>query len=38
MSPAERVAGMYRGDLNLPQCLAWAARYPEQVPLVNGEW
>jgi hypothetical protein len=38
MSPAERVAAMYRGDLNLVQCLAWAARYPEQVPVLNGEW
>jgi predicted lysophospholipase L1 biosynthesis ABC-type transport system permease subunit len=38
MSPAERVAVMYRGDLSLLQCLAWAARYPEQVPLLNGEW
>jgi hypothetical protein len=38
MSSAERVAAMYRGDLNLRQCLAWAARYPEQVPLLNGEW
>jgi hypothetical protein len=38
MSPAERVAAMYRGDLSVFQCLAWAARYPEQVPLLNGEW
>jgi hypothetical protein len=38
MSPAERVAAMHRGDLSLFQCLAWAARYPEQVPLLNGEW
>jgi len=38
LTPAERVAAMYRGDLNLFQCLAWAARYPDQVPLLNGEW
>jgi hypothetical protein len=38
MSPAERVAAVYRGDLTLYQCLAWAARYPEQVPTLNGEW
>jgi hypothetical protein len=38
MSPAERVAAMYRGDLTLFQRLAWAARYPEQVPTLNGEW
>ena len=38
MTPAERVAAMYRGDLNLFQCLTWAARHPDQVPLLNGEW
>jgi hypothetical protein len=38
MSPAERTAAMYRGDLTLRQCLAWAARHPEQVPTLNGEW
>jgi hypothetical protein len=38
MTPAERVAAMYRGDLTLHQCLAWAARYPKQVPTLNGEW
>jgi hypothetical protein len=38
LSPAERAAAMYRGDLTLHQCLAWAARYPEEVPTLNGEW
>ena len=38
MTPAERLAAMYRGDLNLFQCLTWAARHPDQVPLLNGEW
>src|SRR3954462_59545 len=38
MSPAERVAAMYGGDLTLYQCLAWAARYLEEVPTLNGEW
>jgi hypothetical protein len=38
MSPAERITAMYRGDLTLNQCLAWAARYPEEVPTLNGEW
>jgi hypothetical protein len=38
MTPAERVAAMRRGDLTLEQCCAWAARYPRQVPLVNGEF
>ena len=38
MTAAERVAAMYRGDLTLCQCLAWAARYPDEVPTLNGEW
>jgi len=38
MSPPERVAAMYRGDLTLSQCLAWAARHPEEVFTLNGEW
>lgn len=38
MTPAQRVAAMRRGELNLFQCAAWAARYPEQVPLLNGEF
>jgi hypothetical protein len=38
MTPAQRVAAMRRGKLTLEQCAAWAARYPEQVPIVNGEF
>jgi hypothetical protein len=38
MTAAERVAAMYRGDLTLFQCMAWAARYPDEVPTLNGEW
>jgi hypothetical protein len=38
MTPAERVAAMRRGDLTLEQCCAWAARYPKQVPLIDGEF
>jgi len=38
MTPAQRVAAMRRGELTLEQCAAWAARYPEQVPLLNGEF
>lgn len=38
MMPAQRVAAMRRGELNLLQCSAWAARYPDQVPLLNGEF
>ena len=38
MTPIERVAAMRRGELSLEQCAAWAARYPEQMPLLNGEF
>jgi hypothetical protein len=38
MTPAQRIAAMRRGELTLEQCAAWAARYPEQVPLLNGEF
>jgi hypothetical protein len=38
MSAQERVGAMRRGELSLEQCAAWAARHPEQVPLVNGEF
>jgi hypothetical protein len=38
MTPGQRLAAMRRGELTLEQCSAWAARYPEQVPIVNGEF
>jgi hypothetical protein len=38
MNPKQRIAAMRRGELSLEQCAAWAARYPEQVPLINGEF
>jgi hypothetical protein len=38
MTPAQRVAAMRRGTLTLEQCAAWAARHPDQVPLLNGEF
>jgi hypothetical protein len=38
MTPAQRVAAMRRGELSLEQCAAWAARHPEQVPLLDGEF
>lgn len=37
MTPAQRVAAMYRGELTIEQTLAWAARHPDQVPAVNGD-
>lgn len=38
MTVAQRIAAMRRGELTLEQCAARAARYPEQVPLLNGEF
>jgi hypothetical protein len=38
MTPAQRVTAMRRGELTLEQCSAWAARHPEQVPLLSGEF
>ncbi|HEX4836951.1 MAG TPA: hypothetical protein VFV03_00280 [Solirubrobacteraceae bacterium] len=38
MTPPQRVAAMRRGELTLEQCAAWAARHPDQVPILNGEF
>lgn len=38
MTPAEREAAMWRGDLSFDQCCAWAQRAPHEVPLINGEF
>jgi hypothetical protein len=38
MTSMERLAAMRRGELSLEQCSAWAACYPEQMPLLNGEF
>lgn len=38
MTPQQRVAAMRRGELTLEQCAAWAARHPDQVPILNGEF
>jgi hypothetical protein len=38
MTPAQRIAAMRRGELTLEQCAAWAARFPDQVPLLGGEF
>jgi hypothetical protein len=38
MTVAQRVAAMRRGKLTLEQCSACAARYPEQAPLLGGEF
>ena len=38
MTPMERVTAMRAGRLSLFQCCAWAARRPDQVPILNGEF
>ena len=38
MSAEQREQAMYRRELTLTQCCEWAARRPEEVPLLNGEF
>ena len=38
MTASQRINAMRKGELSLEQCAAWAARYSEQVPLLNGEF
>jgi hypothetical protein len=38
MTAEQRVAAMYAGELSLADCLAWAARFPDEPPTINGEW
>ena len=38
MTVEQRIAAMRRGELTMTQLFAWAARYPEQVPLIDGEF
>ncbi len=38
MSAAARRAAYERGDLTRPELFAWAALFPEEVPLVQGEY
>ena len=38
MSAEQRVQAMREGELSLEQCAAWAARYPEQVPMLGREF
>jgi hypothetical protein len=37
MSPRERLQAYRSGALTRRECTLWAARYPEEAPLVNGE-
>jgi hypothetical protein len=38
MSPADRVAAMWRGDLTLFQLSQWSSRSQHEVPLLGGEF
>ncbi len=38
MTPAQRITAMRTGRLSLQQCCEWAARRPDEVPLINGEF
>jgi hypothetical protein len=38
MSPAERIAAMWRGDLTLYQLTRWSSRAQHEVPLLGGEF
>jgi hypothetical protein len=38
MSPAQRVAAMWRGDLTLFQLTRWSSRASHEVPLLVGEF
>lgn len=37
MSEHQRLAAYRQGELNRAELHSWAALYPEEVPLVNGE-
>ena len=38
MTAAERRTAMYSGQLTYSECCAWAARYRDEVPTLNGEY
>ncbi len=38
MSPTEREAAMWRGELTNAQLWEWARRRPDEVPQINDEW
>lgn len=38
MTPAQRQAAMWRGQLSSHQLFEWAARKPSEVPLINDEF
>ncbi|HEY1357051.1 MAG TPA: hypothetical protein VGF21_01985 [Thermoleophilaceae bacterium] len=38
MSPAQRLDAYRRGEFDFDTCSTWAAAYPHEVPLINGEF
>ncbi|HTC59555.1 MAG TPA: hypothetical protein VK691_05485 [Solirubrobacteraceae bacterium] len=38
MSPAQRQAAMWHGELTTDQLFEWAKRAPKEVPLINNEF
>lgn len=38
MTPAQRQAAMWRGELSGYQLFEWAGRKPSEVPLIDGEF
>lgn len=38
MTPEQRVAAMWRGELSIRQLCEWSRRAPAEVPLINGEF
>lgn len=38
MKPDQRLGAYQRGELTYRQCCSWAARWPHEVPLLNGEF
>lgn len=37
MTPEDRLLAYRQGELPRHELAGWAARYPEEIPLVNGE-
>jgi hypothetical protein len=38
MTVEQRIAAMRRGELTMTQLCAWSSRYPDQIPLIDGEF
>jgi hypothetical protein len=38
MTPEQRLEAMFRGEFTYAQLGHWSARYPHEVPIVNGEF